>query len=731
MRIRNGLGLLGIVVACAAVAAEESAEAKSLRAEIGALRAKYAKENRPLGIPDEFGVYNLTEEGKEIDALEAKLKALTGADSDPLETARRAGWGTKPLGPKGMLATPTTFANKPDLGPRPAFKPGLALAKGGKPLARIYAPTAKKDLVALAKELKYHLDAMTDASFELITDGEPEGPAVAFGLTEPGVADDGSVIRRKGDVLWIGGNGAGPSHALTYVLESIGCRYLWPGKLGKFIPKKADVVLPEMDFAYNPQLVMRAIRAKSQLSPRHAATTAKLGFEKEAFERRQDEANCDHPGNRSFWHWHGVNDCRGVPGQDKGPGKIKWGHYYKDYIVRYMKDHPDWFALQPDGTRNQSEVERPCFCLTNEGLIEETIRNLVRDFGENPDAEALSACLPDGGHSSPCMCERCRRLDPPNAEPRVYTMFAPKRGTFDYYNMTDRVLWFMNRLADGVAARLPGRKLTTYAYSYYTNPPLLVPPSTNLVILSVAGDYVNAYPRKDGKDSRNYARENMAAWSSFGLKLLWRPNAIRGFNCIIPQNCSRRIFEDLELFKANGTIGTDFDTMDEQWALKGLTFYMTAKGHHNIDRLDYDTLLDDYCAAFGPAKDEMKGFFLELERTTEAAADLRCGIDGYITFFEPAKFEAILDRAEAAAKGDGLAVRRVRFFRTGLEYAKYVKRNKVAQDAKDPNADRYLDEYVAFIRRNYGNDDTFIAVNPRRLGFYDHYVRPYLNRKGK
>ena len=52
-------------------------------------------------------------------------------------------------------------------------------------------------------------------------------------------------------------------------------------------------------------------------------------------------------------------------------------------------------------------------------------------------------------------------------------------------------------------------------------------------------------------------------------------------------------------------------------------------------------------------------------------------------------------------------------------------------DAKDPNADRYLDEYVAYIRRNYEDDDTFIAVNPRRLGFYDHYVRPYLNRKGK
>ena len=721
-------GFVAVALAVGACAVQTGAvepSADALRAKIRELRATYAREGRPLGVPDEFGVYNLTEEGKTVDALEAKLRALTGGDSDPVAVARAAGWGTTPLGPVGTLKTPKTFAAKPTLGPRPAFRPGLAVAKAGRPLVVLYAPAHDTNLVALARELKYHLDAMTGADFPLVGDAPPKGPAIAFGYTEPGVAEDGSVVRRRGETLWLGGNGAGPSHALTYLLESVGCRYLWPGALGKVIPRRADVTLPEMDFAYDPPLVMRAIRAPTGLGERHGGMMKRLGFDPVAFAARQARANADHPGNRDFWRWHGVNDCRGTPGQLKGPGRIKWGHYFKDYIARYMKDHPDWFALQPDGTRRQSEVERPCFCLTNEGLIEETIRNLVADFAENPGAEALSACLPDGGHASPCMCERCRRLDPPNAEARVYRMFAPKSGTFEYVHMTDRVFWFMNRLADGVAARLPGKKLTTYAYSYYTNPPVYVRPSTNLVILSVAGDYVNAYPRKDGLDSRTYAYENLAAWASFGLELLWRPNCIRGFNCIIPQNCSRRIFNDLEAFKANGIIGTDFDAMDEQWALKGLMFYMTAKGHHNLDRLDYETLLDDYCGAFGSAKGTMKRYFLELERTTEAAADRRCGIDGYISFYDPAPFERLLDRADAEAAGDALAARRVRFFRTGVEYAKRVKRNKAAADAGDPKLMAYLEEYVAFIRRMYEDDDTFIAVNPRRLAFYDHTLRPY------
>ena len=257
---------------------------------------------------------------------------------------------------------------------------------------------------------------------------------------------------------------------------------------------------------------------------------------------------------------------------------------------------------------------------------------------------------------------------------------------------------------------------------------LLVVCTVLIVLLSVAGDYVNAYPRKDGGDSRPYAQENMAAWASFGNALLWRPNCIRGFNCAIPHNCSRRIFNDIELFKANGTIGTDFDTLDEQWAIKGLAFYMVAKAHHNIDRLDYDTQLNDYCDAFGAARDDVKEYFLALERTTEAAADARCGIAGYIDFFKPAPFEEILGRAAAKADGDKTVLRRIQFLRTGLEYAKRLKRNKAAKDSGDPKYMSYLEDYRRFMHEMYLDDDAFIAVNVRRLLFYDHYLRPLLSR---
>ena len=710
-------------------------DAAALRREIDVLREKYALEKRTLGYADEFGVYHMTPEGKQIDELERRLKKLQGGDA--LDAARRAGWGTVPLGPSGIIQVPKKFEKKAQLGPRAPFRPGLRLFGEGV-TACVACPPGDTNRLAHAREFAYHLGEMTGATIRIADcapgDSAPcvlfGGPAeaAAFGVDLATLPEDTAVVRRRGNVLFVGGTDAGASHALTYVLEAMGCRYIWPGRQGKVIPFKKSVVLPEIDLVHTSVLKMRAIRAPIELGERHGSCLRRLGFDPEAFEARQRALYCDHPGHRSFWHWHGVNDGKGTPGQKKGPGKYKWGHYFKDYIARYQEAHPEWFALQPDGTRTQCEKERPTFCLSNEELIEETIRNLVSDFKANPGAIALSACLPDGGHATPCLCEKCRRLDPPDAAPRTYRMYVPENAPFQYVHMTDRVLWFMNRLADGVVERLPGKKLTTYAYSYYTDPPRFVKPSSNLVILSVAGDYVNAYPRVDGGDSRPYAFENMAAWSSFGNELLWRPNCIRGFNCAIPQNCARRIFNDLETFKANGTIGTDFDAMDEQWALKGLTFYMTAKAHHNIDRLDFDTLFDDYCSAFGAAKDEIKKYFLELERTTEAAADRRCGILGYIDFFDPVPFGKILARAEKAVEHDPIARRRVQFLATGLAFARRLKRNKAASDAKSPALMSLLEDYRDFMKEQYEDDDAFIAVNIRRIPFYDHILRPLLSR---
>ena len=370
------------------------------------------------------------------------------------------------------------------------------------------------------------------------------------------------------------------------------------------------------------------------------------------------------------------------------------------------------FALQPDGTRTKARMDRPTFCQSNAALSEETARNLVAGFKANPHYLALSACLPDGGYFSPCMCKACRRMDPPNAPLSRIQFFTPYRRYDDYVSLTDRTFDFFNRVAAGVVAEMPDKKVCVYAYSNYCMPPVKTVPHPALVILSVAGNYVN-------RDACDGARNNLAAWSQFGNELLWRPNALAGYRTTAIQNFSRPIFEDMELFKVNGLVGTDFDCMDDSWSTKGLVYYMLARSFLNPDHLDYDTLYADYLeSGFGPAASAMRDWFDSL------AADM--GMPDYLAKLDLAKYEAILLRAEAAAAGRPDVLRRLKIMRTGLGYTTW-KQKEVNCPAKDKAAKLAIQKgFYDFIHEVASTPDGLVAVNPTPIGFLDHFLQPYL-----
>ena len=93
-------------------------------------------------------------------------------------------------------------------------------------------------------------------------------------------------IWREGDKVFLGGEGAGISRATTYVLEALGCRYIWPGETGKIIPKREAITLPEIDVADATPFAIRRMRL--------------YGWPEFP----------DRAGNRDFWRWHGMNDTK-------------------------------------------------------------------------------------------------------------------------------------------------------------------------------------------------------------------------------------------------------------------------------------------------------------------------------------------------------------------------------------------------------------------------------------
>ncbi len=658
----------------------------------GRMLANFQKAKKPLSFPDDAGNDILTAEGREAKALQDKFIAAFAKAKGIAKMPEGEKWVNVPLGAPGTLKLPTAFEKRPKLGKAKVLGDGITVLDGAVKAAIVVLPE-ESECKKLAEELKWHLEQMSGAKFEVVSSIPEKGPAIVYRtLACPKGFSRGESayfkIWREGDKVILAGEDTGKSRATTYLLEALGFRYLWPGASGKVIPKKSKIVLPDISVEDATPLVIR--RARLYRQPEYI----------------------DHPGNRDFWRWHGMNDMKTMttdkPGESDG---YQWGHYYKDYYPKYRKSKPKLFALQPDGTRNLhlgTHLERPTFCFSNPELAEITARRKIAEFNEAPDKKALSLCLPDGGSSSWCLCEECRKMDPVNAAKGTVTVFFPVRKALPYVAFTDRVFAYMNSVAEKVAAVHPDKLLATYAYSCYTAAPVSVKPHPNLLILSVAGNYNNA--ANDGVVERN-----LVAWQSFGNKVLWRPNAHGGFRVTAPDNFARRMFADISLLVENHLFGVDYDTMYSDWSTKSFTYYITTKAHFNPDRLDFETFADDYCRhGFGSAAKAVREFYDLGERASTEAARLNAEDKTVaVNWAERQKrqnrllgtldfdaLDACLARARTAAAGNEEVLKRIERLQFGTDLGRFTARIRVSRPSAPTNAERaafckHVEEYLA------------------------------------
>jgi hypothetical protein len=181
----------------------------------------------------------------------------------------------------------------------------------------------------------------------------------------------------------------------------------------------------------------------------------------------------------------------------------------------------------------------------------------------------------------------------------------------------------------------------------------------------------------------------VCAWQNEGVKsVYWRPNLLWGFRTVAPQNFSRKLSMEIESGKANGMEGTDFDCYYDQWAEFGYVYYMLSKALMNPDRLDFDTISDDYLASgFGPAAKAMKKYYDLLEKHFVACAETpwteRHGWYSYTRKLDIDALQRCFDEARSLAAGDDAVLRRIAHFEIGLVPARFEKAIVAAYDAGD------------------------------------------------
>ena len=90
------------------------------------------------------------------------------------------------------------------------------------------------------------------------------------------------------------------------------------------------------------------------------------------------------------------------------------GHAFGHMWETHKEAHPEWFALQPNGTCDQSRSpDRARLCVSNSELVEEIAREKIRHLNRS-ELNCVSNGPNDGGQTSFYRCDECRKVDPMN-----------------------------------------------------------------------------------------------------------------------------------------------------------------------------------------------------------------------------------------------------------------------------------------------------------------------------
>jgi len=497
----------------------------------------------------------------------------------------------------------------------------------------------------------------TPAAFVLVGEGELVG---RMGLSSKELGPGGIRILTQGNALILFGadektpsDRYGTHYAAAVLLERLGCRYLWPGESGKVVPQMQTIIVPDLDVTFTPFLKQRRIR-NMRHGTRLQAGLDRLHFTKEDYLGARARAWRTVSSDPSWHRWHGLG----------GSLNVASGHAFGNLWHKYGKAHPEWFALQLNGSRDQSLAPtRPRLCKSNMELIEQIARDKIEEIRSHPDRPTVSIGPNDGGRTSFCMCDKCKALDPP--EGRKITLWdfsSGPRKNFEYVSLTDRMVFFWNEIATRVTRVYPNALFGADAYSAYSAPPVRRTLHPNIVIRFVPMNYLN-------DEARQRALQDWDAWSKAAKKIYFRPNLLlagrrQGALAVYVHKMAR----DFRYLSKHSMVGTDFDSIVHHWATEGLNYYVAARMNWNPD-LDVDAVIDDYCkSGFGPAAAAVKQYFACVEALTDEVAAKKLHVTAPYTDAVLDELDGYLKKARQLAAGDEAVARRVAFLQVGLEW---------------------------------------------------------------
>lgn len=432
-------------------------------------------------------------------------------------------------------------------------------------------PQGRKFIAVGHSKLTQSYDTSALGIEQYIIDTKPTGIVIIGGRQEPVKGPDGTLLARDRGTLY----------GVYAFLESLGVRWYRPEAWGWHIPHKETIELP--------------VKRQTSQPPSFIARTATR------FYKNVIDINPDTLAITEQWNARQRANLRFVEDNRFG-GQLRsnnnW-HTHSGLIVtpaKYLKTHPEYFALVDGKRGNPGSGRLPQLCLGNPELQDVFAANVVALARKNPQWYMVPIDPEDGTQPARrmCACDLCKAMDDPA---------APE-------NMSNRVFGFANIVARKVAQELPDLKLALYAYSSHTNLPTKIDKLEPSIIVGLANinswsDWSKKLTDPDNVPNTGFL-QLAEGWGKIAPHKLWmRDYSAYGWNGPIPMY---RLLQDrVQTYRKLGFEAIVWPT-EANWGPQQLLIYFKLQLQWNPD-LDLEKELDYfYTNYYGPAAEPMKAY---------------------------------------------------------------------------------------------------------------------------
>ena len=438
------------------------------------------------------------------------------------------------------------------------------------------------DVVASAKkELEKHLALVggwqaNGEGLEIVLGKGPEGTPPATNFESHVVYSGGKVYCWGDDKKDNKTPRSGTLFAVYRLLDEVfGVKWVTPDDDGIVFRPMETFTPPAKELFYRPPLIMMTMRAYDPVKMLQGKASH---FVPPALVPGSDELVAQVAG---YGEWRDrMLLARTV--------KFQYGHAFTSWQRRFFGEHPDWFGKDPSWGDKASDFRAPRIprharwwklCLSNPAVLDKIIDEWVKSG--KPKYFNIS---PNDGTPGFCRCENCMKLD-------------TRRPGEDFYDhLTDRYLWFWNRLAERAVKLRPDVILVTYVYSYYRHPPRrekIEYPENFLggLVPQIADDYRKMYDE----------------WAAVGLKHFFiRPNFLC-YDAVFPRGLEKVFFDCNAESIRRGAVAVDYDGSRPSAALEFET-YAIGRSLSRPD-LSFDKIAEEFYSQYGAAAPIAKKYY--------------------------------------------------------------------------------------------------------------------------